>query len=86
MTYARFAGLVVVAALLMGAMIYLNAASLDHVTFTQGRLWLALLAGSILAGVAMTWLFGRYRDKATNMAVIVGAIVLAAGIFWLIPA
>ncbi len=85
MIYARFGGVVAGSALLMAVFIHLNMVALNHVAFTQTRIWTALLGGGVLAGLAMTSLFGRYRDKSTNLAIIVGSIALAAGMFWLLP-
>ncbi len=63
---------------------YLNTYTPDHVWFSQTRAWMAMLMGAAMAIVMMSFMFGMYKGRWANIAVIVGGLVVLAGSLWLV--
>ena len=84
MSYWRFAAMIATSTVIMYGLMYLNTYALDHVFFSQTRLWMALLMGATMAVVMLTFMLGMYRSRALNIAIFTGAAVVFAGSLWLV--
>lgn len=84
MSYLRFAAMIVTSTFVMFGLMYLNTYSIDHVTFSETRAWMALLMGSTMAVVMMAFMFKMYEKKPVNLAIIETALVIFAGSLWLV--
>ena len=84
MSYGRFAVMVGVSTLLMYGMMYLNTYQADHVEFSQTRLWMAVVMGSGMAAVMMTFMWSMYKNKRLNGLILAGSCVLFAVSLWLV--
>ncbi len=82
--YWRFLGMIVTAMVVMYAVTYLNTFELDHVRWSETRLFMTLLMGSSMAVVMLGFMLGMYRDRRANLAIVVGAIVVFALATWLV--
>lgn len=68
--------MIATSSVLMYLAMYLNTYSIDHVFFSEMRLYMNLLMTAIMA-VVMLWFMRRmYTDKATNVYIVSGSIVL----------
>ena len=76
MSYARFLATIAVSTLVMFAMMYLNTWDLSHVWFSQTRAWMALYMGGGMAVVMLVAMWGMFPDRARNVAVLAGAVVV----------
>lgn len=56
MSYGRFAAMIATATIVMYGLMYLNTYALDHVAYSQIRLWMAVVMGSVAAFGAALWL------------------------------
>lgn len=82
--YAKFGVMILVSTFLMYWLMYLNVFQLDHIFFSQTRLYMALIMGSVMAFVMLLFMWGMYKNKKLN-AVILGVSALVFGLsLWLV--
>jgi uncharacterized protein (DUF305 family) len=67
----------------MYGLMYLNTYALDHVRFSQTRVWMALLMGAVMAVIMLGFMLKMYPNKRANAAIAAGAVVVFAGSLWL---
>jgi len=82
--YTRFASMIATATVVMFGLMYLNTYALDHIFWSQTRAWMALLMGGVMATVMMAFMMGMYPRQGTNMAILAGGLVVAAGSLWMV--
>lgn len=68
--------MIAVSIVIMFGLLYLDTYALDQATFSQTRLWMALLMGATMAVVMMGFMWSMYKNKTVNAAII-GATVVA---------
>ena len=82
--YVKFGVMIGVSTFLMYWLMYLNVFQLDHVLFSQTRLYMALIMGSVMAFVMLLFMWGMYKNKKLN-AIILGTSALVFGLsLWLV--
>ncbi len=84
MNYMKFAAMIVTSAFAMYGLMYLNTYSLDHVFFSQTRLWMTLIMAAAMAVIMLLYMRSMYRNSAANLAIIVACVLLAAGSLYLV--
>lgn len=84
MSYIRFGAMIATSIVVMFGLMYLHTYAVDHVWFSQTRMWMALLMGASMAVVMMGFMFAMYRSRLANMAIILGGLVVFAGALWLV--
>ena len=84
MSYARFASMIVVATLVMFGLMYLNTYALDHVWFSETRVWMALVMGATMAIIMLGFMLDMYPSRPVNIAIAVGSVVLFTASLWLV--
>jgi uncharacterized protein (DUF305 family) len=68
----------------MYGLMYLNTYAIDHIFFSQTRMWMALYMGSMMAIIMLAFMLGMYSNSRINMAIFAGSAI-AFGIFvWLV--
>ena len=82
MSYRRFAAMIAVSTVVMFGLMYLNTFALEHVRYSQTRTWMALVMGATMAAVMLGFMWGMYRDKRLNLAILAAAAVVFAGALW----
>ncbi|MFZ3585235.1 DUF305 domain-containing protein, partial [Loktanella sp. DJP18] len=56
----------------MYGLMYLNTFALEHVYFSQTRMWMALYMGAVMTIVMLAFMLGMYRSKMINAAIFGG--------------
>lgn len=84
MSYWRFAAMIVTATIIMYGLMYLNVYALDHVFWSQTRMWMALVMGATMAVVMLGFMLGMYKRRALNLAIFGGAVAVFALSLWLV--
>lgn len=84
MSYLRFAAMIATSTVIMYGLMYLNTYQLDHVFYSQTRLWMALLMGAVMAVIMLGFMWSMYRNRAVNFAIIAGAALVFAGSLFLV--
>lgn len=83
--YGVFLLMVGVSMVLMWFITYLNSYNIrDHFWFSETRLYMTLIMGSVMALVMLFFMRKMYRNKAANIAIIIGAVALFAGALFLV--
>jgi hypothetical protein len=84
MSYRRFAGMIAASTIVMFGLMYLNTYRLDHVEFSQTRLWMALLMGAAMAIVMLAFMWPMYDGRGLKIGILVAAAALFGGSLWLV--
>lgn len=83
-SYTRFGAMIITSTIVMFGLMYLNTYQLDHVFFSETRLYMALVMGASMALVMLGFMRGMYRNQSANMAITAGSIVVFALSLWLV--
>lgn len=79
--YGRFLAMIATSTVVMYGLMYLNTYALDHVFFSQTRMWMALYMGGMMAIIMLAFMLGMYSNRTANIAILAGAaIAFAAGL------
>jgi len=84
MSYLRFGAMILTATVVMYGLMYLNTYALDHVWFSQTRVWMAIVMGSVMAMVMLGFMLNMYKNKAANWAIVLGSVATFAIALWLV--
>ena len=84
MSYARFLAMIAVSTIVMFGLMYLNTYALDHVWFSQTRMWMALVMGAVMAIVMLGFMWGMYRSAAANLTIVAASVIVFAVSLWLV--
>jgi hypothetical protein len=84
MAYLRFGAMVLVSTVVMFGLMYLNTYAFDHVTFSQTRVWMAVVMGATMAVIMLGFMWSMYKSSNVNLAIIVGSVVVFGVALWLV--
>lgn len=84
MKYSRFFAMIVTSTIVMLGLMYLNTWALDHVFFSETRLYMALYMGAVMAIIMLAFMLGMYSNRKANIAIFAGAAVLFATSLYLV--
>ncbi|MBT2692688.1 DUF305 domain-containing protein [Bacillus sp. ISL-55] len=76
--YGRFALMVLTSTVIMFILMYLNTYSIDHVFFSETRLYMALIMGGVMAIVMLSFMLKMYTNKKVNAGIFAGSALLIA--------
>ena len=80
--YGRFFAMIGTSTVVMYGLMYLNTYALDHVFFSQTRMWMALYMGGMMVIIMLAFMLGMYSNKKANIAIFAGAaIALIIGVY-----
>ena len=82
--YLIFAAMITTSTVTMFLLTYTNAFTWSHMTFSEERVYMALLMGSAMAIIMLGFMWGMmYKNVKVNLAIIAGALVLGLTALWL---
>ncbi|MDR6851786.1 hypothetical protein J2Y54_001279 [Sphingomonas sp. BE123] len=84
MNYRRFLAMITTSTVVMFGLMYLNTYALDHVTFSQTRVWMAVLMGAAMAVVMLCFMWSMYDGGRAKMAIVVTSMIVGIGMLWLV--
>ncbi|HSD91627.1 MAG TPA: DUF305 domain-containing protein [Methyloceanibacter sp.] len=84
MSYLRFGAMIVTATIVMYGLMYLNSYALDHVWFSQTRVWMAFVMGAVMAVIMLGFMLNMYKDARVNVAIVVASASIFAAALWLV--
>jgi hypothetical protein len=84
MGYGRFAAMIATSTVLMFVLMYFNTYALEHVRFSETRVYMALLMGAAMAVVMLGFMFGMYKDTRLNVAILALALLIFGVSLWLV--
>lgn len=82
--YLRFFAMIASSTLVMYGLMYLNTYALDHVTFSETRVYMALLMGATMAAIMLGFMLGMLGNARRNAAILGAAAIVFALSLWLV--
>ena len=83
-SYLKFALMMAVSFVIMYGVMFLNAAAWDHVMLSYTRTYMTFLMIALMAVVMLGFMWGMYKNKALNIAIVVGSLVVFGGVLALL--
>jgi hypothetical protein len=84
MSYPRFFAMIAVSTVAMFVLMYLNTYALEHVRFSETRVYMALLMGAAMAIIMLSFMFGMYKSYRLNAAILLVAAIVFGAALWLV--
>ncbi|CAJ0744377.1 hypothetical protein R16034_04397 [Ralstonia edaphis] len=84
MSYARFGAMIVVSTVVMFGLMYLNTYEIEHVLFSQTRMWMALIMGAAMSAIMLVFMWGMYAKATANVAILLVSAVVFCSALWLV--
>ncbi len=84
MSYKRFFAMIATSTVVMFGLMYLNTYRLEHVLFSETRVYMAILMGATMAVIMLGFMLSMYKNRAVNIAIFAGAVVIFAGSLFLV--
>lgn len=82
--YGRFAAMIVTSTIVMYGLMYLNTYRLEHVFFSQTRVWMAIYMGATMAVIMLGSMLNMYKNTRVNLGILLGSVAVFAGALWLL--
>ena len=76
--YLRFAAMIATSTVVMFMLTYTNTYAWDHVRWSEERVYMALLMGGAMGVVMLAFMWGMHKNRAVNVGIMVGSVVLMA--------
>ncbi len=74
--YTRFGIMILTSTLIMFGLMYLNTYQVDHLFFSETRLYMAIMMGAAMAIIMLAFMLKMYTNRKVNMAIFAGSAVL----------
>lgn len=84
MSYARFAAMIATSMVVMFGLMYLHTYVPAHIAYSQTRTWMAVIMGASMAVIMLGFMWGMYKNKRTNIAILAASALVFAGALWLV--
>ena len=82
--YWRFMAMVATSTVIMFFLMYANTFDADHIFWSETRFWMMFVMGAMMMVVMLLFMWGMYRNKASNYAILgVSVVVFAASLYLL---
>ena len=79
--YLRFAAMILTAMVVMYFVMFVGSWELDHVRFSQSRVFMAVTMGGTMGLIMLAWMLNMYRNAKANLAVVaISALLLTGGV------
>ncbi|MDT2706606.1 DUF305 domain-containing protein [Enterococcus dispar] len=82
--YVKFLVMIGVSTILMFGMMYLNVYKIDHIFFSQNRVFMAIMMGAAMAIVMLLFMWKMYTNKKINIAILITSICLFLGSLFMV--
>lgn len=82
--YAKFGAMIATSTVVMLGLMYLNTYALDHIFFSETRAYMAVVMGTAMAIIMLTFMGKMYTDRKKNIGIFVGSVVVFALALWLV--
>lgn len=81
--YAKFFGMIVTSGVLMYGIMYLNTYKLDHVYFSEMRLYMTILSTCVMTIVMLLFMLQMLKNKKANRLIILVSVLVFSTSFFL---
>lgn len=83
-SYAKFGAMIATATVVMLGLMYLNTYQLDHVFFSETRVYMALVMGATMAVIMLGFMLSMYTDRRINIGIVVVSVLVFSLALWLV--
>lgn len=83
-TYLRFVAMIVTSTAVMYGLTYVNSYRVDHIFYSETRLYMSLLMGAAMAVVMLTFMLHMHTSRRANVAIYAASALLFAASLWLV--
>ncbi|OAN79094.1 DUF305 domain-containing protein [Jannaschia sp. EhC01] len=84
MGYGRFIAMIVTSTLVMYFLMYLNTYALDHVSFSETRVYMALYMGAVMAVIMLLFMRPMYTNTRLNSVILIFSAALFGASLYLL--
>lgn len=84
MSYTRFGAMIATSTIVMFGLMYLNTYQLNHVFYSQTRVWMAVVMGATMAIIMLGFMLKMYENTNLNLAIFAGSVVVFGLALWLV--
>lgn len=77
--YLKFGLMIATSTLVMYAMMFFNVFQLDHIFFSETRLYMAFMMGAAMAIIMLLFMWNMYTNKKANMLILLVSLVVFGG-------
>lgn len=81
--YPRFAAMIATSTVVMFGLMYLNAYQLDHIFFSETRLYMALVMGAVMAVIMLAFMLKMLDNPRLNLGIVAGSTLVFVLALWL---
>jgi len=82
--YARFGAMIATSTVVMFGLMYLNTYQVDHLFFSETRVYMALLMGATMAVIMLAFMLNMYTNRRRNLTIFAGSALVFALALWLV--
>ena len=82
--YARFGAMIITSTIVMFGLMYLNTNQIDHIFFSETRLYMALIMGAAMAIIMLGFMLGMYTNRRVNLGIFLGSTLVFVIALWLV--
>jgi uncharacterized protein (DUF305 family) len=76
--------MIITSTVVMLGLMYLNSFAVEHVYFSETRLYMAVYMGAVMAIIMLAFMLGMYSDKTKNISILIGSIIVFAVSLYLV--
>ncbi len=76
--YAKFGGMIATSTVVMFIFTYLNTYVADHATFSETRMYMALLMGASMALIMLGFMLHMLKNRRVNIGIVVASLFVFA--------
>jgi CRISPR/Cas system-associated endonuclease Cas3-HD len=76
--------MIITSTAVMFGLMYLNSWALEHVFFSETRIYMAFYMGAVMAIIMLSFMLGMYTNKRINTAIFAGAVLLFSTSLYLV--
>jgi hypothetical protein len=84
MSYSRFFAMIATSTVVMFCLMYLNTYVVDHVFWSETRVYMAVVMGATMAFIMLAFMLSMYASHGLNIAIFAGSIAVFAVALWLV--
>lgn len=82
--YGRFAAMIATSTVAMFGLMYLNTYQLDHVFFSETRLYMSFVMGAAMAAIMLAFMIHMHPNRRLNIGIFIGSTVVFVLALWLV--
>jgi uncharacterized protein (DUF305 family) len=82
--YARFGAMIATSTVVMYGLTYMNTYQLDHVFFSETRVYMALMMGAAMAAIMLSFMQHMLANRRANTGIFIASALVFALALWLV--